>query len=129
MARQRKKPERSLQWVAKIDRVAAAGGRPAGQLSIAVLEEMILRAAPAMRLERPGLRAIVREGLTALCKAWTAHTLKRVIADVACTSEEDYREFGLDKTEILTALSRLSAEIEVVHGKPWGRGAMLTAAH
>jgi hypothetical protein len=88
-----------------------AGHQPAGRLTIAVLEEMIMRAAPAIGQNHPGLRAIMREGVTALCKAWTVHTLRRAIADVASTSEQDYREFGFDKAEILAALKRLRAEI------------------
>ena len=70
-----------------------------------------MRAAPAIGQNHPGLRAIMREGMSALCKAWTVHTLRRAIADVASTREQDYREFGLDKAEILAALKRLRAEI------------------
>ena len=48
--------------------------------------------------------AIAHRALTALWKVWAAYTLKRAIADVASTSDRDYRAFGLDKTEILGAL-------------------------
>jgi hypothetical protein len=58
--------------------------------------------------ERP---AIVRAALSALCKTWTAYTLERAIADVAATSAQDYREFGLDKVQMLTALTQLRGEI------------------
>ncbi len=85
---------------------------PAGQPSLASSEETILRAAQATAPKHPRLRAIVHEGLTALCRAWTTYTLKRATADVAAMSERDYREFGLDKAEILTALRRLRDEIE-----------------
>jgi len=50
--------------------------------------------------------------LAELWKAWTAHTLKRAIADVASMRDQDYREFGLDKAEILAALRRLRDAIE-----------------
>lgn len=56
--------------------------------------------------------AIVRGALTALWKVWTAYALKRAISDVASTSDQDYRDFGLDKAEILAALRRLRDEIE-----------------
>jgi hypothetical protein len=91
--------------------VAMAGHQSAGRLTNAVLEEMIMRGTPAIGQNHPGLRAIMRQGVTALCKAWTVHTLRRAIADVASTSEQDYREFGLDKAEILAALKRLRAAI------------------
>jgi len=124
MARHRKEPERGLQRTAEIDRGPMARAQPAGQLSIATMEEGIIRAAQAIELKHPRLRAIVRQGLSALCNAWTVYTLKRAIADVAATSEQDYREFGFDKAEILTALRQLSDEIEA--GRPlagWDRGA------
>ena len=111
MARHRKEPERGLQRTAEIDR-GIARTQPAGQPSIATLEEIIMRAAQAIELKHPRLRAIAHQGLTALCNAWTVYTLKRAIADVAATSEQDYREFGFDKAEILTALRRLSDEID-----------------
>lgn len=55
-------------------------------------------------------RTIGRSG--ALCEAWTAHILKRAIADVASMSDADYRDFGLDKGEMLAALTRLRDEIK-----------------
>jgi hypothetical protein len=90
-----------------------SGPRPRPKVcdSIAHLEEMLLRAMPVIGQEHPQLRAIVRAGLTALCNAWAAYSLKRAMADVAGTSEQDYRHFGLDKAEILQALSRLHDEI------------------
>jgi hypothetical protein len=48
-----------------------------------------------------------RARIAALCGAWTAYTLSRAIADVAATTEQDYRDFGLDKGEILAELRRL----------------------
>ena len=111
MARQRKEPERGLQCAAEIDRGSLATAQPVGQLSIAILEETIRCAAQAIEQKHPRPRAIVHRGLTALCNAWTVYTLKRAIADVAATREQDYREFGFDKAEILTALRRLSDEI------------------
>ena len=113
MTRHGIRPELGLRRTGEIDGglVAMAQHQPAGRLTIAVLEEMIMRAAPSIGQNHPGLRAIMREGVTALCKAWTVHTLRRAIADVASTSEQDYREFGLDKAEILAALKRLRAEI------------------
>jgi hypothetical protein len=50
--------------------------------------------------------------MAALRAAWTAWTLKRAIADVATTSDQDYRAFGLDKGEILQGLRQLRDEIE-----------------
>ena len=58
MARHRKEPERGLQRTAQIDR-GIARTQPAGQLSIATLEEIIMRAAQAIELKHPRLRAIV----------------------------------------------------------------------
>jgi hypothetical protein len=57
-------------------------------------------------------RAKGRGALSALWEAWTAHTLKRAIADVASMSEEDYRDLGLDKGEVLAALTSLRDEIK-----------------
>jgi hypothetical protein len=54
-------------------------------------------------------RAMVREVVAALRRAWTTYTLNRAIGDVASMREEDYRQFGLDKAEILAALQRLRA--------------------
>src|SRR5262245_64753943 len=59
----------------------------------------------------PQGRAMVR-GAVALRKAWTAYTLKRAITDVASMRHEDYRQFGLEKDEILAALERLQDGIE-----------------
>jgi hypothetical protein len=56
--------------------------------------------------------AIGRGALSALCQAWTAHTLKRAIADVASMSDKAYRDFGLDKGEVLAALTSLHDEIK-----------------
>ena len=75
------------------------------------LEEMMLHATPMTGQEQPQLRAIVRDGVKALCKGWAAYSLRRALSDVALTSEQDYRRFGLDKAEILAALSRLHEEI------------------
>jgi len=72
---------------------------------------MLLRATPVIGQEQPHLRALLCEGLSALCRAWAAYSLKRAIADVASTSEQDYRYFGFDKAEILQALGRLQDEI------------------
>jgi hypothetical protein len=72
---------------------------------------MLLRATPVTGQEQPQLRAILREGVTALGKAWVQYSLRRAIADVASTSEQDYRHFGFDKAEILEALGRLQDEI------------------
>jgi hypothetical protein len=49
----------------------------------------------------------VRSRLAALRQAFVAHTLKRAIADVAATSESDFRDFGIDKGELLDGLARL----------------------
>ena len=53
-----------------------------------------------------------RRALSALCEAWTARTLKRAIADVASMNDQDYRDFGLDKGEILVALTSLRDQIK-----------------
>jgi len=54
----------------------------------------------------------IRKTSATLRSAWTAYTLKRAIADVASMNDQDYRTFGLDKAEILGALTRLHAEVE-----------------
>ncbi len=113
MARETRRPGRGLRPNARGDRGAAppAERAPVPVRRIARPQEMLMRATPVIGQEQPQLRTIVREGLTALCKAWAAYSLKRAIADVASTSEQDYRHFGLDKTEILQALSRLHEAI------------------
>jgi hypothetical protein len=52
-------------------------------------------------------RAIGRSALAALSEAWTVHTLRRAIADVNSANERDYRDFGLDKADVLAALGCL----------------------
>jgi pantothenate kinase type III len=54
----------------------------------------------------------VRDVLMAVSRAWTAHLLNRAIADVA-TMNRDYREVGLDRVEVLAALTHLREEIIV----------------
>ena len=61
--------------------------------------------------EPPQGPAIAHRALTALWKVWAAYTLKRAIADVASTSDRDYRDFGLDKAEILGALRSLHEQV------------------
>jgi hypothetical protein len=73
---------------------------------------MIMSAGLTIGQSRPPGRAIARQALAALCRAWTVHTLKRAIADVASTSDRDYRAFGFDKAELLAALRRLRDELE-----------------
>jgi len=92
--------------------LATAGLRPAGPRNIVILKQKSLHPAPASGRRYPRLRAIVHDGLTSLCKAWTTYTLKRAMADVAATRARDYQEFGLDKAEILMELSRLRDGIE-----------------
>lgn len=53
----------------------------------------------------------IRARLAALRQAYVAHTLKRAIADVSSTSEGDYRDFGLDKAELLDGLTSLLAVV------------------
>lgn len=67
----------------------------------------------AVEHNHPQGPALVRKALTALGAAWAAHTLKRAIADVSSTSDQAYRDFGLDKAEILIALGRLRKQIAV----------------
>ena len=112
MARHTKRRQRAPQRTALLARapLATAGLRPAGPRNIVILKQKSLHPAPASRY--PRLRAMVHDGLTSLCKAWTTYTLKRAMADVAATSARDYQEFGLDKTEILMELSRLRDGIE-----------------
>jgi hypothetical protein len=55
---------------------------------------------------------MAREGLRALGKAWTAYLLRRAIADVA-TMNRGYREIGLDRAQVLAALTRLREEVIV----------------
>jgi hypothetical protein len=91
---------------------APAGLRPAGARNIVILEQKSLPMAPARGRQYLRLRALVHDGLISLCKAWTMHTLKQAMADVASTSAQDYQEFGLDKAEILMELRRLRDGIE-----------------
>jgi hypothetical protein len=53
-----------------------------------------------------------RKRMGALCAAWATCTLTRAIADVASISDRDYRDFGLDKVEILRGLRQLRDDIE-----------------
>lgn len=55
--------------------------------------------------------AIAHRALTTLWKVWAAYTLKRAIADVGSTSDQDYRDFGFDKAEILGALRSLHEQV------------------
>jgi hypothetical protein len=72
----------------------------------------------------PQREALSRRGLSALWEAWLAYTLKRAIADVASTREQDYRAFGLDKGELLAALRHLYDDIkgrrQILHRHPAG---------
>ena len=54
----------------------------------------------------------IREALRAVGRAWTAHLLNRAIADVA-TMSRGYREVGLDRAEVLAALTHLREGIIV----------------
>src|SRR5262245_2762379 len=56
---------------------------------------------------RPPVR---RRGGT-LFRTWAAYTVGRAIADVAATSAADYRQFGLDKEDMLAALERLREQL------------------
>jgi hypothetical protein len=73
---------------------------------------MIMRVSLMMEGNRSQARVLVHGALIALCKTWAAYTVKRAIADVASTSKRDYREFGLDKAELLAALEQLQSAIE-----------------
>jgi hypothetical protein len=66
----------------------------------------------AIEESRPKRYAIVRGVPTALCRTWAGHTVRRAIADVSATSEQDYQEFGLNKAEMLAALELLRDELE-----------------
>jgi hypothetical protein len=66
-------------------------------------------------------RIAFRAMMAALCAAWTTFTLKRAIADVASTSDQDYRDFGLDKGDILRGLGQLRYELECSSSKPVAR--------
>jgi hypothetical protein len=110
MARERRGHGGGLRPDADADRGAVMPAQPAAP-PIADLQEMLRRATPVTGHEQPQLRATLRQGLAALCKAWAQYSLKRAIADVASTSEQDYRHFGFDKAEILEALARLQDEI------------------
>jgi hypothetical protein len=65
-----------------------------------------------MEESRPRRYAAVHGALIALCRTWAAYTVRRAIIDVTSTSEQDYREFGLDKAEMLAALEMLRGELE-----------------
>lgn len=72
----------------------------------------------AMGPEPAPAPAIVRGALTTLWQVWAAYTLKRAIADVASTSDQDYRDFGLDKAEILGELRNLREQVVAHRGTP-----------
>jgi hypothetical protein len=80
--------------------------------------EGVMRNSLAVGRGHPRARAIVADAAAALLEAWAAHTVKRAIADVTSTSEQDYREFGFDKAEMLDALKRLLGEIEAGRAVP-----------
>ena len=63
-----------------------------------------------MQQEHQPARLRMRGALDALRKAWAAFTLERAIADVASMRDQDYRDFGLEKAEILSALRQLREE-------------------
>jgi hypothetical protein len=54
----------------------------------------------------------LRSRMAALWAAWTTSTLRRAIAEVASTSDQAYRDFGLDKGDILRGLRQLRYELE-----------------
>jgi hypothetical protein len=53
-----------------------------------------------------------RARVAALCAAWTIYTLKRASADVASMTDWDYRDFGLDKDDMLRVLRQLRYGLE-----------------
>ena len=59
--------------------------------------------------------------IPALGSVLTTRTLKRAIADLASTSDQDYRDFGLDKGDILRGLGQLRYELECSGSKPVAR--------
>ncbi len=61
---------------------------------------------------RHGAGASLRRGLASLGRAWTLYTIERAIADVDATTAAAYRDFGLDKAEMLSALSALRDELK-----------------
>ena len=73
--------------------------------------DTIMRGAVILEQDRPRAEGGMRGMLTALCSAWAAYTVKRAMSDVLATSDRDYREYGLDKAELLAALGRLRDEI------------------
>jgi hypothetical protein len=81
---------------------------------------MTMSAVLRIRQTHSSARAIGRSALVALWEAWTAHTLSRAIADVASTSDKNYRDLGLDKAEVLAALGCLREDI-ALGGKQLGR--------
>lgn len=109
MARERRKFGRRGQADGRANRGSAA---PAELAPASTYPEALrVHATLAIGRERPKTPAMLRGRLTALRDAWAAYSLKRAIADVASTSEQDYRHFGLDKSEMLQALSQLHHEI------------------
>jgi hypothetical protein len=66
-------------------------------------------------------RIAFRSMMAALGAAWATFTLKRAIADVASTSDQAYRDFGLDKGDILKGLGQLRYELECSSSKPVAR--------
>jgi hypothetical protein len=90
--------------------LTVAAGLPPARTS-AIRGEMIMYDGFTTGSSHPQDGATVRRAVAALRRAWTAYTLKRAIRDVASMREEDYRQFGLNKVEILAALARLRDEI------------------
>jgi hypothetical protein len=72
--------------------------------------------------ERFSRRSIAfRSRMAALCAALTTCTLKHAIADLASMSDQDFRDFGLDKGDILWGLRQLRYELECASLRPVAR--------
>ena len=74
--------------------------------------ELIMSPAIAVQEQFSRYSVAFRSRMAALCGAWTTHTLKSAIADVASNSDQEYRDFGFDKGDILRGLRQLRYELE-----------------
>jgi hypothetical protein len=65
---------------------------------------------------------------SALRMAWLAHLLRRTIVDVARSDEQAYRDFGLDRDEVLKALRHLQDNLGKSNKHDQGRAPPLAIA-
>lgn len=62
-----------------------------------------------------GLASMTTERKAALRYAWLKHTIKRATAAVRSASDDDYRAFGWDRSDVLMQLQGLRHRAEQSH--------------